>query len=59
MELTGWTDHQPQASAPNRYTWEIFRDHEILPMEEARARFDSWEKASQFGKNALKKLSAI
>ena len=45
--------------APNRYTWEIFRDHEILPMEEARARFDSWEEASQFGKNALKKLSAI
>jgi hypothetical protein len=23
--------------APNRYTWEIIRDQEILPMEEARA----------------------
>ena len=43
--------------APNRYSWEIFHDHEVLPMEEARDRFGSWEEASQFGKNALKKLS--
>jgi hypothetical protein len=44
--------------APNRYTWEIFREHEILPVEEARDRFGSWEEASQLGKNALKKVSA-
>jgi hypothetical protein len=43
--------------APNRYSWEIFYDYEVLPMEEARDRFGSWEEASQFGKNALKKLS--
>jgi hypothetical protein len=48
-----------RGSAPNRYTWAIFCDHEILPMEEARDRFDSWEEACQFGKIALKKLSAI
>ena len=44
--------------APNRYTWEIFRGQEILPVEEARDRFGSWEEASQSGKNALKKVSA-
>ena len=45
--------------APKRYTWEIFRDHEILPMEEAHDQFGSWEEASQLGKDALKRLSAI
>jgi hypothetical protein len=42
--------------APRRYSWEIFRDGEILPVEEARDRFGSWEEASQVGKKALKKL---
>jgi hypothetical protein len=48
-----------RGSAPNCYTWEIFCDHEILPMEEARDRFGSWEEASKLGKDALKRLSAI
>jgi hypothetical protein len=44
--------------APNRYTWEIFREHKILPVEESCDQFGSWEEASQAGKKALKKLSA-
>jgi hypothetical protein len=44
---------------PKRYTWQIFREHKALPVEESRDRFDSWEEASQVGKKALKKLSAI
>jgi hypothetical protein len=44
--------------APNRYTWEIFRDREALPVEESFNRFGSWEEASQAGKKVLKKLSA-
>jgi hypothetical protein len=44
--------------APARYTWEIFRDHEILPIEQSHDRFGSWAQASEFGKNALKRLSA-
>jgi hypothetical protein len=42
--------------APSRYTWEIVRGHEPLPLEESRDRFGSWEEASQAGKKALKKL---
>jgi hypothetical protein len=45
--------------APNRYTWEIFRGQKILPVEESCDQFDSWEEASQAGKKALKKFSAI
>jgi hypothetical protein len=41
---------------PKRYTWEIFRDHEVLPIEESSDRFRSWEEASQAGKAALEKL---
>jgi hypothetical protein len=37
----------------NRYTWEIVREHEVLPLEEACDRFGSWEEASQAGKKAL------
>jgi hypothetical protein len=44
--------------APNRYTWEIFGERKILPVEESCDQFGSWEEASQAGKNALKKLSA-
>jgi hypothetical protein len=32
--------------AQNRYTSEIFGEHEILPVEECRDRFNSWEEAS-------------
>jgi len=45
--------------APKQYTWEIFRDHEALPLEESRDQFGSWEEASQVGKKALKKLLTI
>jgi hypothetical protein len=45
--------------APNSYTWEIFRKHKILSVEESCDRFGSWEEASQAGKKALKKFSAI
>jgi hypothetical protein len=45
--------------APDRYTWEIFREHEALPVEESCDRFASWEEASQVGKKALKRLLEI
>jgi hypothetical protein len=48
-----------RCSAPNRYTWEIFREHDVLPVGESLDRFGSWEEASQTGKNALKKLSEL
>ena len=44
---------------PKRYTWEIFREHKALPVEESHDRFGSWEEASQVGKKVLKRLSAI
>ena len=44
---------------PNRYTWEIFHDEKILPLEESRDRFTSWEEASLIGNKALLKLSGI
>jgi hypothetical protein len=47
-----------RCSAPNQYTWEIFRDREALPVEESFSRFGSWEEASQAGKQVLKKLLA-
>jgi hypothetical protein len=45
-------------AAPNRYSWEIHRDHEPLPVDEAHNQFGSWEEASQAGKQMLKKSSA-
>jgi len=45
--------------APNRYTWEIFSENEVLPVEESCDRFGSWEEASQVGKKTLTKLLAI
>jgi hypothetical protein len=44
--------------APNRYTWEIFSEGKMLPLEESTEQFRSWEEASQTGKKALKKLLA-
>jgi hypothetical protein len=40
-------------------TWEIFSEHKVLPVEESRDQFGSWEEASQVGKKALKALLAI
>lgn len=45
--------------APNRYTWEIYSEDKVLPVEESRDQFSSWEEASQAGKKALKKLLTI
>jgi hypothetical protein len=42
--------------APNRYSWEIFTDDRVLPVEESADRFRSWEDASQFGKKALQEF---
>jgi len=47
-----------RSPAPNPYSWEIFREREVLPLEESINRFGSWEEASQAGKKELKKLSA-
>jgi hypothetical protein len=49
--------HRPPA--PNRHTWEIHRECEALPAEEAPNQFGSWEEVSQVGKKMLKKSSAI
>jgi hypothetical protein len=45
--------------APNRYTWELRSEDKVLPVEESRDQFCSWEEASQAGKKALKKLLTI
>jgi hypothetical protein len=45
--------------APNRYTWELHSKDKVLPVEESREQFSSWEEASQAGKKALKKLLMI
>ena len=44
---------------PAPYTWEIFREYEVLPVEQSSDQFASWEEASEVGKNALKKMLAI
>jgi hypothetical protein len=36
-----------------------FSEHKVLPVEESRDQFGSWEEASQVGKKALKALLAI
>jgi hypothetical protein len=46
-----------RSAAPKRYTWEIFREHDALPVEESQDQFDSWEEACQVGKYVLEKLS--
>ena len=47
-----------RCTAPKRYTWEIFSEGKMLPLEESTDQFHSWEEASQAGKKALKKLIA-
>jgi hypothetical protein len=64
MDRSRVTDHlrvevRHRCPAPDRYTWEIFHGDDVLPVEESRARFDSWEEASQTGKKALKKLAEL
>jgi hypothetical protein len=46
-------------TAPKRYTWEIYREQEVLPVEESYEQFSSWEEASLNGHKVLNKLSAI
>jgi hypothetical protein len=46
-----------RCAAPKRYTWEIFSEGKMLPVEESADQFRSWEEASQAGKKALNKLS--
>jgi hypothetical protein len=46
-----------RCAAPKRYTWEIFSEGKMLPVEESTDQFGSWEEASQAGKKALKKFS--
>jgi len=45
-----------RCAAPKRYTWEIFSEGKILPVEESTDRFRSWEEANQAGKRALQEI---
>jgi hypothetical protein len=45
-----------RCAAPKRYTWEIFSEGKMLPMEESTDQFCSWEEASQAGKKALEEI---
>jgi len=45
-----------RCAAPKRYTWEIFSDGKMLPVEESTDQFRSWEEASQAGKKALEEI---
>src|SRR5215831_16322521 len=45
-----------RCAAPKRYTWEIFSEGKMLPVEESTDQFRSWEEASQAGKKALEKI---
>jgi hypothetical protein len=44
---------------PSGYIWEIYREHQALPVEESYEQFSSWEAASLAGHKALKNLSAV
>jgi len=57
MPLTVFLPQPPVP--PNRYTWEIVREHEALPLEESCDRFGSWEEASQAGKKALERNQSV
>jgi hypothetical protein len=45
-----------RCAAPKRYTWEIFSEGKMLPVEESTDQFRSWEEASQAGKKALEEI---
>jgi hypothetical protein len=38
---------------PNRYTWQIRRAAQELPISESKGEYGSWEEASQAGQKAL------
>ena len=38
---------------PNRYTWQIHRAGQELPISESKGEYGSWEEASQAGQKAL------
>ena len=42
--------------APNRYTWEIFREHDVLPVEESCDRFGSWERGETNRKECVEEI---
>jgi hypothetical protein len=41
---------------PHRYTWHIHRRDRILPINESRVAFRSWEEANKAGKAALHRI---
>ena len=38
---------------PDRYTWQIHRVGQVLPITESKGEYGSWEEASQAGQKAL------
>ena len=38
---------------PDRYTWQIHRAGQELPVSESKGEYSSWEEASQAGQKAL------
>ena len=38
---------------PDRYTWQIHRAGQVLPITESKGEYGSWEEASQAGQKAL------
>jgi hypothetical protein len=44
------THHCPP---PDRYSWQIHRGGQELPMMESKGEYGSWEEASQAGRKAL------
>jgi hypothetical protein len=45
-----------RCAAPKRYTWEIFSEGKILPVEESTDQFRSWKEERQAGKKALAEI---
>ena len=46
-----------QRPGPNRYTWQIRRRNKVLPVNESRVGFPSWQEANDAGKKALEELA--
>lgn len=44
--------------AARRYTWELYSENRILPVDESIDQFRSWEEAYQSGKKAMSALLA-
>src|ERR1043166_2995215 len=42
---------------PHRYTWHIHRRDKVLPINESRTAFRSWEEANKAGKAALNRIA--